>query len=179
MRLITNGLIMANRPEKLPADFWNACRECNVTISVTAYPIKTDIERIKELCEKNGVQFEIFRTRQGDRAFTRSRLRTDGKGSIMNYYRCEQYKCWQICGDKIYGCPQAAYASFLNERFGTSFEHRRGDYLSIGRLTRFKMWLYRLFPRPFCRYCEFPREKIGWQANNVEAEDWIYYHDRP
>ncbi|WP_290881733.1 radical SAM protein, partial [Helicobacter sp.] len=45
--LVTNGILL----NKQPKEFWESCRENNIEIHPTKYPIKIDWERIEAQCE--------------------------------------------------------------------------------------------------------------------------------
>ena len=173
IRIITNGLILSNRPEQLSADFWQACRECDVKIEITHYPVNVDLDAIETLCKENGVDFSLYKDRRGSASFMLMRLLPDRRGKLMNYYHCPSYKCWELKGDRIYSCPQSAYVEYVNNAFQTRYKHRRGDSLKVSSLSVLKMKLFRAFPKPFCRYCEFPRQSFEWAPTRRAKEEWL------
>ena len=83
--------------------------------------------------------------------------------------------CLQLKGDRIYACPQMAYIESINKKYGTSFTYERNDYLEIDKIKhRIQIYIYRLFPRPFCRYCDRKSVKTEeWAQSEMKKEEWI------
>lgn len=174
VRIITNGLVLSTQPEKIPSGFWEACRECNVIIDITRYPVEIDIDNIKKLCRDHQVKCVTKRNVYSFGAFQFMRLLPGPFGRRMNYYKCTFRNSWQLRGDKLYACPQSAYSDFVNRRFNTDYKHQKGDYLNISSLSAWKIKKFRFLPKPFCRYCEFPRIPIKeWTPTRKAPNEWI------
>ena len=171
--ILTNGKILSDHADRLSDSFWQACRECKVKIEVTRYPAMIDYDKIEAICQREGVEAEIFRDRSLFGEFLLFRLFEDGRGHRSNFYKCVENRYWQLRGDKIYGCAQNAYVDILNNRFGTKFKTKKRDYIEITKASRLRFFLFRLLSKPFCRYCEYPRPVIEWERSRRCREEWI------
>lgn len=173
IRLITNGLLLP----KMSDSFWEACKEYDIIVGVTIYPIALDYDAIFALCKEKGVRYERFGDRTADNSFSSYPLITQpedcGKRKLRdNYYKCFM-QCMQLVDNRVYGCPQCAYSKYLNETFGTDFRVQKGDYLEIDNISKLKIIKFKFSPRPFCKYCKFPISSVDWKQSGHKAEEWI------
>lgn len=53
--VVTNGLLL----HKMMNTFWQTCSSQNITIDISVYPIKPDIEKIKKIARNNSVKLNI------------------------------------------------------------------------------------------------------------------------
>lgn len=161
----------------MPDSFWEACKQYNIIVGVTIYPIALDYDAIFALCKKKGVRYESFGDRTADNSFSSYTLITQpedfGKRKLReNYFKCFM-QCMQLVDNRIYGCPQCAYSKYLNETFGTDFRVQKGDYLEIDNISKLKIIKFKFSPRPFCKYCKFPISSVDWKQSEHKAEEWI------
>ena len=56
IQLFSNGLLLLQQGE----DFWSSCRENNIHIVVTKYPISINFERVEETAKDKKVAFSYF-----------------------------------------------------------------------------------------------------------------------
>lgn len=54
--LVTNGVLLNRMDER----FWKACKQCNIVIAPTQYPVKLDYEEIKNNVIAHGIQYQSF-----------------------------------------------------------------------------------------------------------------------
>jgi organic radical activating enzyme len=83
--ILTNGLLLT----KMGACFWTCCRECDVKITITKYPVKIDMAAIKDLAKNSDVRLEIL-YEEGGRSFYYRPLNKNGKGLLKNNFA----NCW-------------------------------------------------------------------------------------
>lgn len=175
IELVTNGLLLIpNRNKHVSDIFWEACRNYNIKILLTIYPIKLNYSEIENVAKTHGVRVKPWGDRCAHFAFRCFRLNPAGAGPKNQYYRCSEIGCMQLVGDKIYPCAESAYVRHLNKAFGYEFKHRDGDYIEVNKVkNQFTLWQFRLRSKPFCSYCVFPRISIDWKRSELKAEEWI------
>lgn len=176
--LVTNGVLLKTT-EKLPGDFWDVCRENDIIINVTRYPIKFDYDGIRQICEEKGVRFIIGAQRIGMGGWKETLLNEKGcnvlefKLGFLKLMKCNS-NYFEIVGDRIYPCCKSAYVGFLTKKFKTDFKISKKDYIEIDKLKK-KRQLRRKFlvPIPFCKYCPGERSDSEWRVSQGKAEEWM------
>lgn len=174
--IFTNGILLNNK-NICNDNFWNVCYENKITINITIYPYNFDYQRIKNICEKYKVKFKIFSNKAGDKSFYLYNINPKGKSSKSNYYRCIDNSCLQIREGKIFSCAPSAYINLINETFNFSFKHLKNDYILIKDIKNtWSLRKFMLFPRPFCKYCQFPRSPIDWGKSKKQINEWVTFN---
>jgi MoaA/NifB/PqqE/SkfB family radical SAM enzyme len=174
LRLITNGILLADASEK----FWTACRDSDAEISFTCYPIKIDIVKIKKIAESYHVRL-IYQDDTDIREKTMYFSPLDPSGSQdakKNYRLCFMANyTFVLERGKIYTCPTIAHIEHFNRHFKQNFAVSEQDYIdiyetgSIGEISRFMRK-----PMLFCRYCNKERHISGvkWAASQSKIAEW-------
>lgn len=178
--LITNGLLFLN-PKKLPKDFWQTCRENNIIIKLSRYPIDIDFSEIEKAIINEGVEYELFADRsEGERGWNEILLYRNGspcralKYPPLKLLRCTMYNCFQLVGDRIYACSQSAYVRHLNKAFNLDFKISRKDYIKVDNLkTIYSLRKLLIFSTPFCKYCAGTYTKVPWRLSEKNQEEWV------
>lgn len=174
IELVTNGILFLSDAKKIPDHFWETCRQYNVRINITIYPLENiDYAKIERICIQNNVRFRIYANRRNESSFQCFKLDPNGGGDRAAYAHCDEAKCWQLVGNRIYACPQSAYVGYLNKAFGSNFVQRKGDFIEINKLNKLRLLLFKLRSKPFCSYCVFPRMNINWKQSERNADEWI------
>lgn len=171
IKLITNGIMLtSSHINRLPHDFWDACREYNITICWTQYPINIDYTAIEALCKSHGIITEVFHKPEQFKLFKLNENKTSNR---MMYYKCSDSLCMQLVGNRLYSCSQSAYVDYLNKKFGLDFKHCKGDSITVDNISPFRLRWFRLRTRPFCGYCVWPRPQVDWKRSERKAEEWV------
>jgi organic radical activating enzyme len=175
VQIITNGLLLLKQPQK----FWESCKENNAVIFVSKYPIKLDIESIKEKAAEHGVIIEFF---LGDdvpeKNLWKKPLDISGKqNAVESFNHCQDAnRCIQLRDGRIYGCSIAAYSEFFNQFFNTNLALNAGDFIDIHETNNPDDILnFMCAPKPFCRYCK-PKETVyglDWSVSKKHIEEWV------
>jgi sulfatase maturation enzyme AslB (radical SAM superfamily) len=175
VQIITNGLLLLKQPQK----FWESCKENNAVIFVTKYPIKLDIEGIKEKAAEHGVTMSFF---WGDdvpeKTFWKKPLDISGKqNAVESFNHCQDAnRCIQLRDGRIYGCSTAAYSEFFNQFFNTNLALKESDSIDIHKTDNPNDILnFMCAPKPFCRYCK-PKEIVyglDWAVSKKQIEEWV------
>lgn len=177
--ILTNGILLL-QPDKLPSDFWKTCRDNDIKIKVTQYPVSLDYKKIEDVCRDNDVDFHIHYNRGNEGVGWRETLLSEQGGGCMEYklkffklMKCQR-RCFQIVGDKIYPCTRPAYIRHLNKKFNTSFKVRKADYIEIDKLkSNFQLRKKFLFAIPFCNYCPPGTTQTEWAHSKCEKSEWV------
>ena len=176
----TNGILLQH-PEKMPPQFWESCRDNNIEIRLTRYPIKLDYEAIEETCRKHGVALDIFADRTYDGGgWSLFHLHENGGGikayryKWLKFMRCQSFNCMQLADGKIFPCAQSAHVRHLNKAFGTDFRHRKGDYLETDKIKNVCQIRKMLFQTaPFCYYCGKGYIPTKWKISERKRDEWL------
>jgi hypothetical protein len=56
IRIVTNGILLVKKPD----EFWKCCKDNDIQITVTKYPINIDFEAIEMLANKFGVKLAYY-----------------------------------------------------------------------------------------------------------------------
>lgn len=175
IQLVTNGILLMRQDE----EFWSVCRENDIVIVNTRYPIDLDHSVIAATAKSNQVVFEHF-GETGANYKTSYKIpldisgKQDGRESFMNCFHANSLVL--LMEGRIYGCTVAPNIHTFNERFGTSLELEEGDYLDIHEAQSKKDVLdFLCKPKPFCRYCDVSHRSYGhpWQRSKGEISEWI------
>ena len=172
IKIITNGILLPN----MESDFWNVCKENNIIISITSYPININVKKIYELALQYGITIE------NDQSPYTIKFRKDiyddqGRQSPKYSFRkCRKMLCHQLYEGKFYMCHIPAYIKYLNKRFSRNFEVSPEDYLDIYKIKNIKTLLkYIKRPISFCRYCNIDAtdRNITWCLSKKEISEWM------
>ena len=156
-----------------------ACKENNIIIGITEYPIEIDYQERLELIKRRGIQFESF---SGDDVPRDEmwRLALDEKGlnrPIENFMRCPRANaCVFIKHGKMFNCATMATIDHFNNYFGTDFKLSKDDGIDIYKVKDIDEILsFLATPKPFCRYCNIDNRKYGvrWKVSDFKRDEWM------
>jgi len=165
IQLVTNGLLLLRQDE----EFWQICRENNITLVNTRYPINLDYEKIKKTAEVHHVLFEHY-------GFTGKISKYSHKVALDIEGKQDPYKSFTHCSHanrfpllmegKLYSCPITANIRHFNKKFGTHMELADKDILDIYQVNKAsKLLNFLCSPKPFCRYCNVVHRSYGLPWN--------------
>ncbi len=171
--LVSNGISIKEMPQK----FWNACKENNIIISITKYPININYNELTTFVKSRGIQMTFY----GDNIFPNFRhIVLDGQGKqnpLKNYLICHCGGIYlQLREGKIYSCSQSAYIGIINKRFDMEFKHENNDYLILNQIKSIKeIKKYILKPKSFCRYCNLKMTTWNnqWDISQCKKTEWF------
>lgn len=175
IRLVTNGILLLSQQE----DFWRTCRENDILIVNTKYPINLDYEAIQKTAAMHGVQY-CYHGRTGVLTKTSYKMSLDIKGSQdprASFVKCFHANTYPLMMEgKFYACTVAPNVCHFNKRFGTNLELEEGDYIDIYRINKStELFNFLSCPKPFCRYCDVTNRSYGhrWERSKQEISEWI------
>lgn len=175
IRIITNGLLLLKQNK----EFWNICRENNIIIEMTKYPVNIKIDEIEDVAHKEKVQLQYF-------ANSKRVLKTsyflpldldgeqDARDSFRNCFHSNE--CIMLKDGKIFTCTIAPNIEHFNKFFGTNLVLTSDDYINIYEVESGKEVLKFLSkPIPFCRYCNVRKRSFGhpWEQSRGIIDEWV------
>lgn len=169
--IFTNGILLP----KMSDEFWRACHDYDIGITVSEYPIKLDIDTIKEKARHFGVSFHYSQTRE---TFYVEPINLKGSSDIkLNFGLCVRANaCVALSHGRLFTCTFAPNVHHLNHKFGTDIEITPADYIDIyGSVSADEILDFLARPIPACRYCNMKNSvvrPIDWGITNGRLEEW-------
>lgn len=175
IRLTTNGLLLLQQKE----EFWQTCREYDITIVNTKYPIQIDHQKIREMAKKQGVKFQYFEGTGDDTVKTSSKktITLDGTNDpVKSFAQCyiSNYGNFVMEG-KFYGCPFSCQSyRIFNKKFDKNLRMTEKDYLDIYKVRDMQeLFEFSAKPRPYCRYCSGIDRWHEWERTKKDISEWV------
>jgi organic radical activating enzyme len=163
--LVTNGILLHEQSD----DFWITCKNNNIRIFISDYPVKIKEEIVKEKAMKFSVELKLSREEMLSKAggsanqWIKIPIDTDGlHDNRKSFGKCflAGY-CFQLVNGKIFKCPRIAYTKYFNAAFDKQLKTDEDDYVDIYKAENINEILYLLTkPASFCRYCN--ADDITW-----------------
>lgn len=173
IRLTTNGLLLLQQDE----DFWRTCRENNVTIVNTRYPINLDHEGMKKKAESEGVTFQYFEgTSEGRRSFKKFINLKGDSDPAESFAKCHISNYGNILLDgKFYGCPFSIQSyRIFNKKFNQNLRMTEDDYIDIYKAkNKEEFFEFAARPKYYCRYCCGLSETFPWERSKQQIDEWV------
>ena len=172
--VFTNGILLT----KMPAEFWNACREYNIAILISAYPINLPIREIETLGRKFSVKLQ-WAWGQGSKdrdLFVIRPIDTSGKQNPrLSFGVCPRsLNCITLEHGKLFTCSFPPHVHHFNKYFGKNIPVTKADYINIyDDLTPDEILRRLAEPIPVCRYCSFDTRIIDWGISKREISEWL------
>jgi MoaA/NifB/PqqE/SkfB family radical SAM enzyme len=170
--LFNNGTLLTRQPEA----FWEACRDNNIVLYSTHYPIKIDTDAINAKCKQYGVTF-TYTSGIRDNEMYRCILSLDGKGNVKENWKWCIHNDWTFLRNgRIYPCPFYANIRHFNRYFNKDLPLTEKDSIDIYKAKNMKEILRFLAkPIPACRYCDMSAYTYDhtWEVTKKEISEWI------
>jgi MoaA/NifB/PqqE/SkfB family radical SAM enzyme len=175
--ILTNGILLP----KMGDEFWDCCREYNIKITITKYPVKIDIASIKEIAKKFSVKLNVFYEKTERKFFFRPLNLKNPTDAKKNFLFCSEANRCIILRNGRLSCTTASNIEILNNAimsnggFGV-FEITENDYIDIYKAKSLDEILdFLARPMPFCRYCDYSKRSFGrkWSVSEKKLSEWI------
>jgi MoaA/NifB/PqqE/SkfB family radical SAM enzyme len=114
--ILTNGILLP----KMNDTFWECCREHNIKITITKYPVKIDITSIKEIAKKFSVKLEIFYENTERKFFFRPLNLKNLTDAKKNFLFCPEANRCIILRNGRLSCTTASNIEILNNAIMSS-----------------------------------------------------------
>ncbi len=173
IQFITNGILLLKKEN----DFWEACRENDIAIEVTKYPVKFNYNRAEQIAKEHGVRY-FYVNPKAVKTLSKRPMDISGNQPILhNFINCPRAnECIVLKHGKLYTCSAAAHAHIINDYFqlGMNLEEENGiDIYKAANCHEIMNFL--AHPIPFCRYCgiDFAQTGYVWSQSEKKKEEWI------
>jgi uncharacterized Fe-S cluster-containing radical SAM superfamily protein len=172
--IITNGTLLARQPES----FWNNCAKNNIEIRITKYPIKLDIDAVRQIACKHGVRLTYYsETDKIEKRMDRLKLDPKGRQNIKDaFIRCFlSTDCINLYKGRMYTCCIPIYIDSFNKYFNQNISLTDDSSIDIYKVRNIdEMFDFLRKPIPFCRYCDWKNTKTNmpWRVSKKEITEW-------
>jgi len=171
--ILTNGLLLMKQPK----EFWQSCKENDIKVIVTKYPIKLNFQEIGDKAEKEGVKMEFFgNTGIEEKKMFREPLDLSGKQDpITNFKKCYKANdCITLKEGKLYTCTVPPHINHFNKYFNLNLQVSENDYIDIYKAkSLIEIMNFLCKPIPFCRYCKLDSlSGFKWSTSKKEISEW-------
>lgn len=174
INICTNGLLLRS----MSNDFWQACRDYNISIMATEYPINIDYKKLKEFVHSKGVEFKYTGSSEGGRSLWHFPLDLQGKQNPMeSFVNCRNANtCHTLENGRIYTCSIAPYIDDFNKYYGTDLKLLDMDGIDIHQEGMTGEYILKRLaaPMPFCRYCDVKHRTYDhpWELSKRDIKEW-------
>lgn len=175
IRLTTNGLLLLQQTD----EFWRVCRENDVTIVNTKYPINLNFDKMQEKAADEGVKFQFFEG-TGEHFVKKSYkkiINLNGDGDpVESFAHCHvSNKRAFLMEGKLYGCPFSCQSyRIFNDKFHQHLRMTESDYLDIYKVADMQeIFDFTARPKFYCRYCQGLSPVFDWTRSEKEMSEWV------
>ncbi|MCR5421188.1 MAG: 4Fe-4S cluster-binding domain-containing protein [Lachnospiraceae bacterium] len=175
IRLTTNGILLLKQNE----EFWRICRENDITIVNTKYPINLNYEAMKKKAGSENVRFQYFKGSGEDvikHSFKKIINLNGDSNPADSFSRCHisNYGNFVLEG-KFYGCPFSAQSfRIFNKKFNRNLRITEEDYLDIYKVNdKNEFFQFAARPKFYCRYCKGLSPMFPWSRSEGKMTEWI------
>ncbi|MDR0662653.1 MAG: radical SAM protein [Spirochaetaceae bacterium] len=172
--VITNGTLLARQPES----FWVSCRKNNIEIRITKYPIKLDINALKQTAGNYGVKLICYHeTDKTEKRMDSLKLDILGRQNIKDsFIRCFlATDCINLYNGRMYTCGVPVNIDVFNNYFDQNIISTDKDSIDIYKAHDInEIFDFLRKPIPFCRYCDWKNTKtnLPWRISKKEITEW-------
>ncbi|HNY49114.1 MAG TPA: 4Fe-4S cluster-binding domain-containing protein [Bacteroidales bacterium] len=174
IRIVTNGVLLLKQKE----DFWKSCRENNIIIEVTKYPINLDFDKMKEVAGRHDVLL-TFRDNTGEVQKTSYHIPLDLNGEQdipRNFVKCfHANHTIFLKGGRLYTCTIAPNIVHFNKFFNRDLPTSDSNSIDIHQAqSAQEIFEFLSKPIPLCRYCYVEKRTFGhpWTRSRKEIKEW-------
>jgi MoaA/NifB/PqqE/SkfB family radical SAM enzyme len=173
--LYTNGILLSEQPP----EFWKCAKENGLVINISHYPIKLNINKIKEL----SVQYSVTVGYGGEVNYFREiapkymykkYYDLTGKGDITeNFNLCSlANNCITLKNGRLYPCSNAAHSEHFFNKFGFLKKCAK-DSINIHKADNAEELInFVSKPIPFCRFCGKTERNVEWKQSTGEISEY-------
>jgi MoaA/NifB/PqqE/SkfB family radical SAM enzyme len=172
---MTNGLLL----QKMPEAFWENCGQNKITINLSRYPIRLDIEKIKEKAKIYNIKFDyVGGSDVPVKSMWKYPLDIEGKQPLSRSFNiCTQInRCITMKDGKIYPCNTIAGIEHFNKYFNKKLEVTVDNVLELDKVKNInEVYKFLHTPKPFCKYCNRRGVVFGIQygPSKKEITEWV------
>lgn len=166
--VVTNALLLP----KMPDEFFDTLRRCNVAIHISFYPpLLSKASAIVELLNSKRVLYESDSLIRSFRMPQTLRPHNDAQGMFL---QCNSAHCHNLYDGKMVVCPESFTTKYFNEYYNENLPLDGALDLYETGLTTEKLKRHLLTPFERCRYCN-PPVNVEWKSikHPSPLSDWV------
>lgn len=172
--IFTNGVLL----EKQSKNLWKICRENNVSVVITKYPLMMNYKVLTDMLEDEGIAWSWAFSDDGIKVMECSNLDSRGEQNpVYSFTHCsEANNCIKLKHGKLYTCTLVSSIYKFNRAFNQNFIVLPEDSIDIySNITAEEIFRKLSQPIPFCRYCDKKTEprKFKWQPSKNRMDEWL------
>lgn len=170
--IYTNGLSLLNLDEQ----FFSICREFNIGICITKYPIPFDYTTLETDLRRKRIRMSFVNTRP-IKTSSHYPLDLSGNQNIEHsFFNCKHANnCITLEKGRLFSCSIAPNIYIFNNFFNINLQISEGDYVDIYKVSSANEILKKLSqPMPFCRYCNISKcsHNHPWNVSQCNILEW-------
>lgn len=174
MIILSNGLLI----NSMKKDFWQACRDNEIEINITMYPVKIDYERVMQKLDQEGIVSDYGRESNVSCLFDKITLDLQGtQDPYESFTNCNQAnQCHLVKEGRIYTCSYIKCAEHFNKYFHQNLEITENDYVDLYSVKDREEMLEKLArPAAFCRFCNVKGRihNLPFEISKKEMSEWV------
>lgn len=174
IRIVSNGVLLLKQKD----DFWESCRQNNIIIEITKYPINLKFDEMQKIASIFGVTME-FRDDTSEVQKTSYHIPLDVKGrqdASSNFMKCfhANFTIFLKNG-KFYTCTVAPNIGHFNKYFNMDLPISDRDSIDIYKAqSAQEIFEFLSKPIPFCKFCYVEKRSFGhpWQRSKKDIKEW-------
>lgn len=172
--ILTNGILLDKQSEA----FWQTCRNCEIEIWTTKYPIKVDYDKLRILCQNHGISFKFFFGGNEIKTSYKRALDLNGnQNPIESFKKCGiANNCIMLNHGKIYTCTLAPCIRHFNKYFNQNLTLMENDGIDIYSVKNLQEILnFCASPISFCKYCNIDANEKDktWSTTKRDISEWV------
>lgn len=174
IQLVTNGLLLLRQSQ----EFWDCCRQSQIEIVTTKYPINQDYNAMEEMAKAQGVSFRFYgSTGEIQKTSYKNPLDVSGTADFQKNYQLCYLKdnCNLLMEGYFYPCTIMPNIRHFNKEFSYDIQIEEEDRLNIYQISSPEEILsFKKKAKQFCRYC-LPEKAISdlpWARSKRAIEEW-------
>jgi hypothetical protein len=179
----TNGLLLLKSENSANGNFWQCCKDNDVTIQLTEYPINLDIPTIENKAREYDVKFQVFgevadRVRGKTKRSTKHPFNLNGNVEKHQFISCYHLnETITLRNGRLFTCSIIPYAHYFNEAFGQNLKINDENSIDIYKAQSYNEIAEFVTERvPFCNYCDIKhRRTMKWARSNRKMEEYVDY----
>lgn len=168
IRVVTNAIKLRSMPE----DFFEACRNLNITIWISFYPpMKNQMPAIQQFLDARKINYTVSPYTE---QFEMKQTLKPHNDALGQFWRCFQSRCNNFYDGKIAACFLPFTTKYFNEYFAQDLPEDGAIDLHESGLTTRVLKQRLLSPFERCRFCA-SEIKVPWQQikHPSTLDDWI------
>jgi hypothetical protein len=182
--ILTNGILLLSL-EHMPngENFWKTCRELNVHITVTIYPVKLNYIAIEQKAIEYGVVIGMSSNIHADELTKVVKISDKHTFDLScgaapdGFVSCLYFNKFNVLREgRYYMCPIAACIGIFNDYFKQDLQLTEMDSLDIYKAESHEEFAEFAAKRtPFCGYCNLRNwhPHSHWKASMKTIEEYI------